>query len=82
MDHNETYQIKKDEQGIYIPDDENSIKIEIKFSLNETVYPMETIYKVGTTEFIRNFNTATFKGEVIAYHEKTGKIAEIRFTEV
>lgn len=82
IDHNETYQIKKDEQGIYIPDDENSIKIEIKFSLNETIYPMETIYKVGTTEFIRNFNTATFKGEVIAYHEKTGKIAEIRFTEI
>ena len=23
-----------------------------------------------------------FKGEVIAYHEKTGKIAEIRFTEI
>ena len=33
IDHNETYQIKKDEQGIYIPDDENSIKIEIKFSV-------------------------------------------------
>ena len=82
IDHNETYKIKKDEQGIYIPDDENSIKIEIKFSLNETIYLMETIYKVGTTEFIRNFNTATFKGEVIAYHEKTGKISKIRFTEI
>ena len=44
-------------------------------------YRMETIDKVGISEFISNFNTAKFNITKIEYHEKTGKVKYIEVSQ-
>lgn len=83
---NESNQIQKDEKGFYINNNQNSITIDLIMITDEeeqktTVYKMETIAKVGTTEFIKNFNTAKFKCTKVEYHSQTGKIAYIELTQ-
>lgn len=83
---NEKNKITKDEQGFYINNNQNSIKIEIVMITNEekeetTVYKMEAIATVGITEFIKNFNTEKFKCTKKEYHKETGKIAYIEITQ-
>ena len=86
ISNNETNNITKDEKGFYISNNENSITIDIVMITNEekektTTYKMETIYKVGITEFIKNFNTAEFECTKKEYHSQTGKIAYIEITQ-
>lgn len=74
------------QDGKYIENNENSIIVELVMITNEekektTTYRMETISKVGINEFIKNFNTATFKITKIEYHNKTGKIKYIEITQ-
>ena len=83
---NENNQIEKDEKGLYLPDSQNSVMIELVMITNEekrktTTYRMETISKVGTAEFIKNFNTAKFKCTKKDYHKSTGKIAYIELSQ-
>ena len=47
----------------------------------ETTYKMETISKVGITEFLKNFNTTKFKCTNKEYHKETEKISYIQITQ-
>lgn len=83
---NENNNVPKDNKGIYISNNENSIKIDLIMITNEekektTTYKMEAIYKVGIEGFIKNFNTAKFKCSKVEYHKLTGKIAYIEITQ-
>ena len=74
------------QDGKYIENNENSIIVELVMITNEekektTTYRMETISKVGINEFIKNFNTATFKITKMEYHKQTGKIKYIEITQ-
>ena len=84
IDNNEKYDIPKSENGEYIPDEENSIKIYVHMIINETTYPMEKLKNVGLAEFTKYFGEVEFKCTDVKYHEATGKIAEMTFasTEV
>ena len=75
---------KKDEKGLYISDDNNSIKIYVHMLINETTYPMEKLNETGLEEFTRYFGEVQFKCTDVKYHKTTGKIAEMTFeaTEV
>ena len=80
IDYNEQNKIEKDENGYYIKNEENSIKIDITFITGEdktTTYEMEKIQKVGIESFITNFNLTKFKISNIEYHNKTKKISKI-----
>lgn len=79
IDNNEKYNIPKDEQGGYIADDKNSIKIYVYMLINDTTYPMETLNKRGLQEFTRYFGEVEFECTAVKYHEATGKIAEMTF---
>lgn len=79
IDNNEKFNIAKDENGSYIEDDSNSIKVEIKMILNDKTYTMEQINKLGMDSFIAYFSEITFKCSEIKYHEKTGKVSKIVF---
>jgi hypothetical protein len=79
INNNEKYNIKKDEDGMYIADDENSIKIYVHMIINDTTYPMETIEKTGLTEFTRYFGEIEFKCTDVKYHQANGKISEMTF---
>ena len=78
--------VPKDDKNFYINNNENSLQIDIEFITNEekketTTYKMEQIENLGTTEFIKNFNTALFKCTEKNYHKNTGKIAYIKLLQ-
>lgn len=83
---NEKNMVEKDEKGIYIPNNTNSITIDIVLITNETTkttttYKMETISKIGISQFVKNFNTAKFKCTKKEYHKQTGKVKHIEITQ-
>lgn len=86
INQNQKNNVQKDEKGYFKDNNENSITIEIVMITNEEkkktkTYKMETINKVGISEFIANFNTSKFKITKIEYHEQTRKIKHIEITQ-
>ncbi len=79
--NNEKYKIKKDENNLYIQDEENSIKIFVKMKYTEKVYPMESFYSAGIGDFTKYFGEIKFKSSEKTYHNN-GKIASITFEEL
>lgn len=45
-------------------------------------YQMEAIYKSEIQNFVKNFNTITFKCISIEYHKQTGLVSKITFEEI
>ena len=83
-DHNLKHEIKQDEKGFFIPNETNSIKVEIKLQDEKELktYQMETIQKVGTEGFIKNFNLIQFKCTNIEYHNQTKRVAKLVFEQI
>ena len=81
VNNNEQNNIHKNEQGMYIENDENSIKIDIYIKDNDTTYSMETIYNMGVEKFINSFSLETFKITETQYHNKTGRIKYIKLEQ-
>ena len=83
MDKNIKNEISKDDKGMFIENDTNSIKVYVKFKYKDdyTTLEIEKILQNGTDNFIKTYGTASFKGEEISYHEKTGNVKAIVFTE-
>lgn len=79
MDNNEKHNIKKDKDGVYIPDDEYSVKIYVYMMIDENTYPMEQLVKTGLAQFTRYFGEVHFKCTDVKYHESTGRVAEMTF---
>ena len=79
IDNNEKLNIPKDEDGLYIANNENSIKIYVYMLINETTYPMERLKASGLNEFARYFGEVEFKCTDVKYHKSTGRIAEMTF---
>lgn len=82
IDRNNKNGIEKDEQGMYIANDTNSIQIEIYMLDNETTYKMETFYKAGTEKFVQYYGNIKFKCSNIEYHKNTGRIKYILFEQL
>lgn len=82
IDKNERNEIEKDDNGIYIQNQENSIEIEIYMADNETTYKMETFYNAGTEQFIQYYGNIKFKCSKIEYHKNTGKIKYMLFEQL
>ncbi len=78
INNNEKYKIKKDESKEYIPNEENSIKIYVKFEENGSEYSMEKINKVGIQEFNSYFGELNFMCKNVKYH-KNGQVSEMYF---
>ena len=79
IDNNEQYSVKKDDNGMYIEDDKNSIKIYVYMIINDTTYPMEKLKSTGLDEFTRYFGEVEFKCTDVKYHESNGKISSMTF---
>lgn len=82
VDKNEKNKISKNNKGIYINDNSNSINIEIKMIDNDTIYQMETIYNSGIQKFINYYNNIKFKCVEIKYHNSTNKVRYMLFEQV
>ena len=83
VDKNTKNKIEKDNDGNFIQNDENSIKIELHMVENDKNYElqMEQIYNAGTEQFVQYYGNITFKCSKIEYHEKTGRIKYILFEQ-
>lgn len=78
--NNEKYEIPKDENGLYILNDENSIEIYVTMIINNETYRMERLTtKEMNSNFIRLFGDIDFKCTNITYHQKTGRVASMTF---
>ena len=81
LDRNEKNKVQKNENGIYINNDTNSISIEIKFKDSEETFKVEQISKNGIENFIKLYSNFKFKCTKIEYHEKTKYIKYLYFKE-
>lgn len=75
IDNNTEYEIKKDEEGFYIEDNEHSLKVELVLlsknnegKIEEKTHQMETLEKVGLNGFISNFGLTSFECSNIEYN--------------
>ena len=82
IDKNERSKIAKDENGNFIPNDQNSIQIEIYIVDNEKTYKMETFYNAGTEQFVQYYGNIKFKCSKIEYHKNTGKVKYMLFEQL
>lgn len=80
VDNNKKNDIPKDEKGYYIPDEKNSIEVEIKISDNDTLYKMETLYGGGMTNFVQYYNSIKFECTKLTYN-KYGKVNYVLFEQ-
>lgn len=74
VDNNLTNQVQRDQNGKYIENDTNSIKIDIYMLDNDTTYDMETLYAGGMEQFIQYYNQIQFKCTKMEYHKSNGKV--------
>lgn len=79
MDLNERNLIEKNENGYYIENETNSIKIYIKFEEDGIYFPMEKIAKLEISEFVKYFNLDDFTCSKINYHDETSRVSEVYF---
>lgn len=84
VDRNTKNNIQKDEKGMFIEDEDSSIKMTISVKREEEMVqiPIEAIYKSGTEQFIQYYKDIKFKCSKIEYHDKTGKIKSLLFEQI
>ena len=82
IDKNIKNKIENDENEVFIPNEENSIQIEIYMQDNEQTYKMETFYNSGMQQFIQYYGNIQFKCSKIEYHKNTGKIKYLLFEQI
>ncbi len=77
IDNNEQYAIEKNQDGFYIENDTNSVKVEITLLTTdedgkpkEVVHQMEELEKAGLDEFISIFNLTAFEFSKIEYNSQ------------
>ena len=82
IDKNSKNKVTKDENGLFISNDENSIHIEIYIQDNEQLYKMETFYDSGTERFVQYYGNIKFKCSKIEYHKNTKKVKYLLFEQI
>lgn len=82
IDGNERNEVERNNKGIYLNNDTNSISIEVKMIDNDSIYQMETIYNGGIQNFIQYYSDIKFKCVEIKYHSSTNKVKYMLFEQI
>ena len=82
IDKNTQNKVEKDENELFVSNNENSMQIEIYMTDNERIYKMETFYNAGIEQFIQYYGNIKFKCSKIEYHKETGKIKYLYFEQL
>lgn len=82
INENEKNNVSKSETGKYIENNETSVKLEVHIKDNDTTYLAENFYKLGTAQFVENFNTEKFKCTNIEYHNKSKRVKSLFFEQI
>ena len=83
QDVNTKNEVEKDSEGLYIDNEDDSIKmyLKLKYKDDYSTIELEKIIDDGIENFIKSYSTASFKCTEITYHEKTGNVKALTFTE-
>lgn len=83
VDDNEKAFVKKDENGNYIQNDENSVIIEIETKdLGESrIFSMETLYDAGMNDFVKYYRQIKFMCKKIEYNSQK-KVKYMLFEQI
>ncbi len=82
IDNNKRNEVERNNKGIYLNNDTNSINIEIKITDDDSIYQMETIYNGGIQNFVNHYNKIKFKCIEIKYHNSTNKVKYMLFEQI
>ena len=82
VDSNIQNEVAKDENGLYIDNGKNSIRMDIKFTDDDSIHTLEEIYNSDTGVFVQYYNQIKFKCTKIEYHEQTGKVSYLYFEQI
>ena len=82
IDDNMKNKVDKDNNGLYVDNKKDSIRIDIKFTDDNSVHSMEEIYNSGTDTFMRYYNQIRFKCTKIEHHSKTGRVSYMYFEQI
>jgi len=82
IDKNVKNKVEKDGKNFFIPNDANSIEIEIYIVDSEQTYKMEAFYNTGLEQFIQYYGDINFKCSKIEYHNKTKRIKYLLFEQI
>lgn len=82
IDSNKKNEVQINNKGIYLNNNEDSIRVEIKMKDNDSIYQMETIYNGGIQNFINYYSNIKFKCVDIQYHNATGKVKYMLFEQI
>lgn len=82
IDNNQRNEVERNNKGIYLDNNQNSINMEIKMIDNDSIYQMETIYNRGIQNFINYYNNIKFKCVEIKYHNSTNKVKYMLFEQI
>ena len=82
IDNNQRNEVERNNKGIYLDNNQNSINMEIKMIDNDSIYQMETIYNGGIQNFINYYNNIKFKCVEIKYHNSTNKVKYMLFEQI
>ncbi len=85
IQNNQDNKISKNDDGEYIENDTNSIKIFLEIKSREIVIPMEKLIlgeKAGIEKTSYAFSDMLFQITNIEYHEKTGQVKKVIFTAI
>ena len=81
-DNNSKNNVEKDENGLFINNNNNSISIEVKFQELDEPISSEKIEKQGIAKFVQNFGAMTFKCTKIEHHSLTGLVKYMYFEQI
>ena len=82
IDKNAKNNVKKDEKGSYIDNNNNSIIAEIKFKDSDNIFRIEQIENNDINKFINLYSNINFKCTEIQYHNETKLVSFLHFEEV
>ena len=82
IDKNTKNKVEKDDKGVFISNEENSIQIEIYMQDNEQTYMMEVFYNAGMEQFIQYYGNIKFKCSKIEYNKNTKRIEHMMFEQM
>ena len=80
IENNRNYEIKQDENKMFIEDDKYSIKVFLRLDDREELIPMEALLlsEEGGAEKINNlFADIVYRYDYIEYHESKGRVKKI-----
>lgn len=80
IENNYQYNVKLDENNLYIDDDKYSIKVFLQLDDREELIPMETLIlseNGGPEKISKLFADIVYRYDSIEYHKSTGRIKKI-----